>query len=100
MRGICSCSTSSAASPWRADPGRACLALADHSREVPEWVTAAVDEAGAAADAVLVTPHWGPNMVPAPLPHVRHTASVLRDAGATVVAGHSAHVFHGVDDHV
>jgi poly-gamma-glutamate synthesis protein (capsule biosynthesis protein) len=38
-------------------------------------------------------------MVPAPLPHVRRAASVLREAGATVIAGHSAHVFHGVDDH-
>ena len=25
---------------------------------------------------------------------------MLRDAGATLVAGHSAHVFHGVDDRV
>jgi hypothetical protein len=45
---------------------------------------------------VLVTPHWGPNMTDVPVPHVRATAPVLRDAGATLVAGHSAHVFHGV----
>ncbi len=48
------------------------------------------------ADAVLVTPHWGPNMGPEPLPLVRRAAEGLRDAGATLVAGHSAHVFHGV----
>lgn len=35
-------------------------------------------------------------MVPAPLPYVRRAATALRDAGATLVAGHSAHVFHGV----
>jgi Bacterial capsule synthesis protein PGA_cap len=48
------------------------------------------------ADAVLVTPHWGPNMRPAPSRRLRAAASALRQAGATLVAGHSAHVFHGV----
>jgi poly-gamma-glutamate capsule biosynthesis protein CapA/YwtB (metallophosphatase superfamily) len=48
------------------------------------------------ADAVLVTPHWGPNMTKAPIPRVREEAARLRAAGATLVAGHSAHVFHGV----
>jgi poly-gamma-glutamate capsule biosynthesis protein CapA/YwtB (metallophosphatase superfamily) len=76
------------------------VAFADLWRDVPGWLLAAVDETSAIADAVLVTPHWGPNMVPAPLPHVRLAASRLRDAGATLVTGHSAHVFHGVDDHV
>jgi poly-gamma-glutamate capsule biosynthesis protein CapA/YwtB (metallophosphatase superfamily) len=47
-------------------------------------------------DAVLVMPHWGPNMIPEPLPYVRRAAAALRTAGATLVAGHSAHVFHGV----
>jgi hypothetical protein len=48
------------------------------------------------ADAVLVTAHWGPNMTADPVPHVRAAARALREAGATLVAGHSAHVFHGV----
>ena len=51
-------------------------------------------------DALLVTPHWGPNMVSAPVRHVRAAAESLRDAGATLVAGHSAHVFQGIGDHV
>jgi poly-gamma-glutamate synthesis protein (capsule biosynthesis protein) len=38
--------------------------------------------------------------VPSPLPHVRRAAAELRDAGATLVAGHSAHVFHGAGDRV
>src|SRR5207247_7845928 len=50
--------------------------------------------------AVLVTPHWGPNMTPQPLPHVRRAAGELVAAGATLVAGHSAHVFHGVEGSV
>ncbi|HEY8374228.1 MAG TPA: CapA family protein [Pseudonocardiaceae bacterium] len=35
-------------------------------------------------------------MVPEPLAYVRRAAADLVAAGATVVAGHSAHVFHGV----
>jgi poly-gamma-glutamate capsule biosynthesis protein CapA/YwtB (metallophosphatase superfamily) len=46
--------------------------------------------------AVLVTPHWGPNMTSEPLPSIRKTAEALLAAGATLIAGHSAHVFHGV----
>lgn len=52
--------------------------------------------ARAEADVVLVTPHWGPNRAAAPLPHVRAAAARLLEAGATLVAGHSAHVVQGV----
>ena len=48
------------------------------------------------AEVVLVTPHWGPNMTSEPVRHVRRAADALVDAGATLVAGHSAHVPHGV----
>jgi poly-gamma-glutamate synthesis protein (capsule biosynthesis protein) len=60
-----------------------------------EWLPTAVAELD--ADAVLVTPHWGPNMTAEPVPHVRRAAAALRTAGTTLVAGHSAHVFHGVE---
>ena len=63
-----------------------------------EWVPRAVEQAE--SDGVLVTPHWGPNMAPQPLASVRRWAAVLRDAGAALVAGHSAHVFHGVEEGV
>lgn len=69
-------------------------AYVDLSAGVPEWVTSTVKNLE--ADSVLVTPHWGPNMVGAPVRHVRQAASGLLSAAATVVAGHSAHVFHGV----
>jgi poly-gamma-glutamate capsule biosynthesis protein CapA/YwtB (metallophosphatase superfamily) len=84
----------------------AVLACSDHPRDYAagsktpgiayglDWVAAAV--AAAEADAVLVMPHWGPNMAAEPLPYVRHAAASYRAAGATLVAGHSAHVFHGV----
>jgi poly-gamma-glutamate capsule biosynthesis protein CapA/YwtB (metallophosphatase superfamily) len=85
---------------FAAGPSKPGVAFADLWRDVPAWLTGAVGVAARDADGVIVTPHWGPNMVPAPLPHVRRAAGALRAAGATLVAGHSAHVFHGVDDHV
>src|ERR671936_2919120 len=39
-------------------------------------------------------------MTQAPIPRVRETAAALVAAGATLVAGHSAHVFHGVGGRV
>jgi poly-gamma-glutamate capsule biosynthesis protein CapA/YwtB (metallophosphatase superfamily) len=70
------------------------VAYADLRTGVPDWVIEALRTTE--ADAALATPHWGPNMTPRPVPHVLRTAESLVDAGATVVAGHSAHVFHGV----
>jgi poly-gamma-glutamate capsule biosynthesis protein CapA/YwtB (metallophosphatase superfamily) len=75
---------------YAAGPGSPGIAFADLWREpVPEWALAA-------CPGSLVTVHWGPNMVDAPVAHVRRAAAELVDAGATLVAGHSAHVFHGV----
>jgi poly-gamma-glutamate capsule biosynthesis protein CapA/YwtB (metallophosphatase superfamily) len=36
-------------------------------------------------------------MTPARLSYVRRAAAALRAVGATLIAGHSAHVFHGVE---
>jgi Bacterial capsule synthesis protein PGA_cap len=83
---------------FAAGPDRPGVAYADLRHRVPGWLTECI--ADLRADVVVVTPHWGPNMVPVPVDHVRAAASALREAGATLVAGHSAHVFHGVDDGV
>jgi poly-gamma-glutamate capsule biosynthesis protein CapA/YwtB (metallophosphatase superfamily) len=80
---------------YAAGPRRPGTAFADPRSTLPDWACAAATP-GADADAVLVTPHWGPNMVPAPTGRVRAAAEALIAAGATLVAGHSAHVFHGV----
>jgi len=81
---------------FAAGPDRPGVAFADLARQVPDWLGALVREAGAQADLILVTPHWGPNMTSAPVRHVRRAAAALVEAGATLVAGHSAHVPHGV----
>jgi poly-gamma-glutamate capsule biosynthesis protein CapA/YwtB (metallophosphatase superfamily) len=74
------------------------IAFADLARGVPGWVMEAVQRPE--AEPLLVTPHWGPNMTTAPVRHVREAARALVEGSATLVAGHSAHVFHGVTDRV
>jgi len=82
---------------YQAGPDQPGVAYADLRRGVPEWVSEAMaGEPGDPVDAVLVTPHWGPNMTADPVPHVRRAATAFVQGGATLVAGHSAHVFHGV----
>lgn len=71
------------------------VAYAPLRNGTPGWLTGRVRSLSGTADVVLVTPHWGPNMTSGPLPYVRAAARALVDAGATLVAGHSAHVFHG-----
>jgi poly-gamma-glutamate synthesis protein (capsule biosynthesis protein) len=80
---------------FAAGPGRPGVAFADLTHGVPDWALELV--AGIEADAVLVTPHWGPNMATRPLRPIRAAAAHLLAAGATVVAGHSAHVFQGIE---
>ncbi|MFD0903143.1 CapA family protein [Actinomadura sediminis] len=81
---------------FAAAPGRPGVAHADLENGVPAWLLDLVRDLRASCDAVLVTPHWGPNMTSEPLPYVRRAAAAFVEAGATLVAGHSAHVFHGV----
>jgi poly-gamma-glutamate synthesis protein (capsule biosynthesis protein) len=78
-----------------AGPDRPGVAFADLAGDVlPPWLRSAC-AVGPDADVVIVSPHWGPNMRAAPLPRVRRAAAVLEAAGATLVAGHSAHVPQG-----
>ena len=74
------------------------VAYADLQRTTPPWLLETLRRSS--ADVALVSPHWGPNMTPGPLQYVRRAAADLIGAGATLVAGHSAHVFHGVEGHV
>ena len=80
---------------YAASDDRAGIAFADLQTDVPADVIHQV--AASDADIVLVSPHWGPNMAAVPVPHVRSSATLFAAAGATLVAGHSAHVFQGVD---
>jgi poly-gamma-glutamate capsule biosynthesis protein CapA/YwtB (metallophosphatase superfamily) len=78
---------------FAAGPDRPGIAYADIAQGVPGWLLKR-------APGALVWPHWGPNMTSEPRPYVRAAAQELRDAGAALVAGTSAHVFHGVEGNV
>jgi poly-gamma-glutamate synthesis protein (capsule biosynthesis protein) len=75
---------------FAAGPERPGIAYADLRRGVPNRLRER-------APGALVCPHWGPNMTSSPVPHVRAAARELREGGATLVAGTSAHVFQGVE---
>lgn len=83
---------------YAAGPDRPGIAFVDLARGIPGWLLTTMAELE--ADAVLVSPHWGPNMVAEPRPYVRRAAAALVAAGASLVAGHSAHVFQGVEPRV
>lgn len=81
---------------FAAGPGRPGVAYADLSSAVPRWLTDQIADLASANDAVIVLAHWGPSLTTAPLPAIRSAGRALVEAGATLVAGHSAHVCHGV----
>ncbi len=80
---------------FAAGPGRPGVAYADLGSGVPGWLSSQVQDLAASNDVVLVLPHWGPAMATRPLPYIRAAARALLDAGATLIAGHSAHIVHG-----
>lgn len=80
---------------FAAAPDKPGVAYADLTGGVPEWLTGNIAALAAGNDAVLVMPHWGPNMTLGPLRYIRRAARALTEAGATLVAGSSAHLFHG-----
>lgn len=80
---------------FAAAPGRPGIAWWDHGRD--HWVLQTVRDLRGISDVVIATVHWGPNMVASPGRAVRLAGERLVEAGASIVAGHSAHVFHGVE---
>lgn len=81
---------------FAARPGQPGVAYADLGTGIPHWLANQVQVLAASNDVELVLPHWGPAMTTSPLPYIRSAAHALIDTGATLVAGHSAHTFHGV----
>ena len=72
------------------------IAHAEFARGLPQWVTDELGRMRAECDLLVAFPHWGPNMTTEPARWQRRAAKRLCEAGADLVAGHSAHVFHGV----
>jgi poly-gamma-glutamate capsule biosynthesis protein CapA/YwtB (metallophosphatase superfamily) len=84
-------------SAYAADRSRPGIAHAELHRALPEWVTAELQRLRDQADVVLAFLHWGPNMTTGPARWQRDRSRELLAEGADAVAGHSAHVFHGVE---
>jgi poly-gamma-glutamate capsule biosynthesis protein CapA/YwtB (metallophosphatase superfamily) len=81
---------------FAAGPSSPGIAYADLAGGAPSWLTGELARLDRAADRVLAFLHWGPNMTVRPERWQRRLADELLAAGADAVAGHSAHVFHGV----
>jgi len=65
--------------------------------QAPDWLLDEVRRLRERCDVVIAFPHWGPNMAVRPSDRQRRVAAEILAAGADLVAGHSAHVFHGIE---
>jgi poly-gamma-glutamate synthesis protein (capsule biosynthesis protein) len=81
---------------FAAAPGTPGIAYDDLRRGIPAWLEAELARVRAECDLLVAFPHWGFNMTSEPAAWQRVAGRALQDAGADLVAGHSAHVFHGV----
>lgn len=72
------------------------IAYAELKESLPLWIRRELAALRRQSDLVLAFLHWGPNMTIRPAGWQRERARELLAAGADAVAGHSAHVFHGV----
>jgi len=75
------------------------VAFADLQGGDTRWILDTIAKARSRADAVLFSPHWGPNLRGGSVAHVRRFATEVGPR-VTLVAGHSAHVFQGVGANV
>ena len=81
---------------YAAAPGCWGVALAAMRDGPPSWLLERIAAVQEHCDLLIAFPHWGTNMTSSPARWQQMAAASLQAAGANVVAGHSAHVFHGV----
>lgn len=53
----------------------------------------------AGADLIILSLHWGPNMVQTPTADFREYAYKAIEMGVDIIHGHSAHLFQGIEFH-
>jgi poly-gamma-glutamate capsule biosynthesis protein CapA/YwtB (metallophosphatase superfamily) len=82
---------------FAAGPGSPGIAWAEIAHGAPQWVFEQVRELSRTCDIVIGGPHWGPNMRSTPPARHRTVARDLVAAGLGALAGHSAHVVHGIE---
>jgi poly-gamma-glutamate capsule biosynthesis protein CapA/YwtB (metallophosphatase superfamily) len=82
---------------YAAKEGAYGIAHADLWRSKTGWLRDELGRLRERCELTVVFPHWGANMCAAPARWQRRAAAALQAAGADLIAGHSAHVFHGID---
>jgi poly-gamma-glutamate synthesis protein (capsule biosynthesis protein) len=82
---------------FAAAPDRPGIAWIDIVGGAPAWLIDEAARLAAGCDIVIAGPHWGPNMTTTPPDRHRRVAARLVEAGIEGLAGHSAHVVHGVE---
>jgi hypothetical protein len=73
------------------------ISYADLRKGVPDWLVEEIRRLRQRCDLVLAFLHWGPNMTIRPQGWQRVVGAEVLRAGADLVAGHSAHAFHGIE---
>jgi poly-gamma-glutamate capsule biosynthesis protein CapA/YwtB (metallophosphatase superfamily) len=81
---------------YAAGPRTAGIAHAELERRLPAWLPRELERQAEVCEIVIAFPHWGPNMGDRPAGWQRRAAGEMQAHGASLVAGHSAHVFHGI----
>jgi poly-gamma-glutamate capsule biosynthesis protein CapA/YwtB (metallophosphatase superfamily) len=81
---------------YAAGPTTPGIAHAQLARRLPAWLGRELERLADACELVIAFPHWGPNMLEQPAGWQRRAAAWMQAHGASLVAGHSAHVFHGI----
>lgn len=78
-------------------PGTNYLKISSNSLTLSLIESAVVQLRQAGAKLVILSAHWGPNMVISPPPHFRQFARAVVNRGVDIFHGHSAHLFQGVE---
>lgn len=84
---------------WCATDGAPGMCFTPVSPDASDFaaVERAIAAARAAADLVIFSIHWGPNMRLRPPPDFQDFAHHVLEAGADIFWGHSAHVLQGIE---
>jgi poly-gamma-glutamate synthesis protein (capsule biosynthesis protein) len=80
-------------------PGTNYLEISPNPLTLSLIESAVVQLRQAGAQLVILSAHWGPNMVISPPPHFRQFARAVVDSGVDIFHGHSAHIFQGVENY-
>lgn len=84
-------------SDFAASPDTPGIAWADIADGAPYWLAEQVRQLSQTCDVVIAGPHWGPNMSAFPPSRHRRVADDLVASGLSALAGHSAHIVHGIE---